>query len=83
MDKKQREMSKFLSYILRHEPQAIGLTLDAEGWANIDALIAGAALQGYAFTHELIRQIVETSDKKRFTLSASWPAPWETGGAAS
>lgn len=70
MDKKQSEMSKFLSYVLRHEPQAIGLTLDAEGWANIDALIAGAASQGYTFTHELIRQIVETSDKKRFTLSA-------------
>lgn len=38
--------SKYLSYVLRHEPQAIGLQLDAEGWADIDALIAGAARHG-------------------------------------
>ena len=40
------ETSKFLSYVLRHEPQAIGLTLDTEGWGDIDALISGAARDG-------------------------------------
>lgn len=40
------DTSKFLSYVLRHEPQAIGLQLDSEGWANLDALIAGAAASG-------------------------------------
>ncbi len=40
------ETSKFLSYALRHEPHAIGLQLDAEGWADIDALLAGAAKAG-------------------------------------
>ncbi|MGY5955772.1 RNA 2'-phosphotransferase [Kosakonia sp. BK9b] len=70
MNKKQSELSKFLSYVLRHEPQAIDLTLDAEGWASVDALIAGAARQGYHYTPALIQEIVDTSDKKRFTLSA-------------
>lgn len=68
--KTDSELSKFLSYVLRHEPQAIGLTLDSEGWANIDALIAGATRQGYHYSHDVIRHLVATSDKKRFTLSA-------------
>ncbi|GKT15983.1 RNA 2'-phosphotransferase [Acidovorax sp. SUPP2522] len=63
------ETSKFLSYVLRHEPQSIGLTLDREGWAPIDALIAAAALHGRALDRALIEQVVITSDKKRFSIS--------------
>ncbi|HDI2493566.1 TPA: RNA 2'-phosphotransferase [Acinetobacter baumannii] len=33
------EISKYLSFILRHKPEEIGLTLDAEGWANINELL--------------------------------------------
>ncbi|MCW7542139.1 RNA 2'-phosphotransferase [Aquabacterium sp. A7-Y] len=62
--------SKFLSYVLRHEPQAIGLSLDSEGWGSIEALIAGGAQQGHTFSRELVEQVVATSDKKRFELSA-------------
>ncbi|MBF2974731.1 RNA--NAD 2'-phosphotransferase, partial [Pseudomonas aeruginosa] len=47
MDRKTLDdTSKFLSYVLRHQPEAIGLTLGGEGWADIDALIAGAARDG-------------------------------------
>ena len=71
MNKKTLEdASKFLSYVLRHEPQAIGLALDSEGWADIDALIAGAATEGRQLTRELIEQVVRDNDKKRFALSA-------------
>ena len=69
MSKHHAEVSKFLSYILRHEPQAIGLTLDREGWAEIDALIAGAKQAGQTLDVELIRAVVDSSDKKRFALS--------------
>lgn len=69
-ERKLTEVSKFLSYVLRHEPQAIGLTLDAEGWGSLDALISGAAQQGQELTRELITQVVAMSDKKRFELSA-------------
>ncbi|MBF3216251.1 RNA--NAD 2'-phosphotransferase, partial [Pseudomonas aeruginosa] len=49
MDRKTLDdTSKFLSYVLRHQPEAIGLTLDGQGWADIDALIAGAARDGRA-----------------------------------
>lgn len=64
------ETSKFLSYVLRHEPQAIGLSLDSEGWGSVDDLIRGAIQQGRALSRELIEQVVSTSDKKRFELSA-------------
>jgi putative RNA 2'-phosphotransferase len=69
MSKQHTEVSKFLSYVLRHEPHAIGLALDSEGWAEIDALIAGAKQAGHALDAELIRAVVSRSDKKRFTLS--------------
>lgn len=64
-----KQMSKFLSFVLRHEPQAIGLALDESGWADVGELIDKAAKAGRHYTPELIAEIVATSDKKRFTLS--------------
>lgn len=64
-----QDTSKFLSYVLRHEPEAIGLELDIDGWASIDNLIAGAAREGRVLDMDLIRAVVDTSDKKRFSLS--------------
>jgi putative RNA 2'-phosphotransferase len=64
------ETSKFLSYVLRHEPQTIGLTLDSHGWADINALISGAARDGRTLDRVLIEAVVASSDKKRFSISA-------------
>ncbi|WP_368499687.1 RNA 2'-phosphotransferase [Herbiconiux sp. A18JL235] len=64
------EVSRFLSYVLRHRPEAIGLELDTQGWAEIDALIAAAGASGRRLEPETIRAVVEGSDKKRFALSA-------------
>lgn len=61
--------SKFLSLILRHKPEQIGLALDAGGWAEIDGLVALANERGAGFTHELIADIVESCDKKRYAIS--------------
>jgi putative RNA 2'-phosphotransferase len=69
MSKQHAETSKFLSYVLRHEPQAIDLALDREGWADIRALIAGARQLGRELDEVLIRAVVESSDKKRFSIS--------------
>lgn len=66
---KLNETSKFLSYVLRHEPHAIGLQLDNEGWANIESLIAGASKHGRPLDSTLIRAVVNSSDKKRFSIS--------------
>ena len=69
MSKQLEKQSKFLSLVLRHKPEEIGLTLDQEGWANLSGLVEKARANGIALTEECVKTIVETSDKKRFALS--------------
>lgn len=65
------KISKFLSFVLRHKPEAIGLTLNEQSWANIDELISKANASGEikSLDRPLIQNIVYTSDKKRFIIS--------------
>ncbi|AYA41272.1 RNA 2'-phosphotransferase [Xenorhabdus nematophila] len=70
MDQSDRKISKFLSYVLRHQPESIGLTLDSEGWADIGTLIKCAAKYGKRLNRVIIENIVESNDKKRFSISA-------------
>lgn len=63
------ETSKFLSYVLRHRPDAIGIALDSEGWTEIDALLAAAAADGRRLDRALIEAVVASNDKQRFALS--------------
>lgn len=65
-----KQISKFLSLVLRHEPQAIGLQLDPQGWADVDTLIGLANTKRHRLTRSLIEDVVATSDKQRFALSA-------------
>lgn len=69
--KRLNKTSKFLSFVLRHKPEAIGLELDANGWANIDELINKANTSGEISNLDktLIQGVVDTSDKKRFVIS--------------
>ncbi|MEZ4711381.1 MAG: RNA 2'-phosphotransferase [Caldilineaceae bacterium] len=69
MDAKIIKISKFLSYVLRHNPDAIGLKLDSAGWAAVDELLTCAAHDGQQITLELLNEVVATNDKKRFALS--------------
>lgn len=62
-------MSKFLSLVLRHEPQKIGLQLDDAGWVVTQELLRCLAAAGRPTTLELLTQVVETSDKQRFAFS--------------
>ena len=65
-----KNTSRFLAEILRHKPEKIGLTLDANGWANLqDILDKSAPNGGPALSLELIERVVAESDKKRFALS--------------
>ena len=63
------QLSKFLSFVLRHKPDAIGLTLDPQGWASIDELIAKSDAAGTKFSRKDLLHVVEISDKKRFSVS--------------
>jgi putative RNA 2'-phosphotransferase len=62
-------VSKFLSYVLRHRPDTIGIKLDREGWADIADLIAGAAKSGKPLDREIIQMVVANNDKRRFAIS--------------
>lgn len=61
--------SKFLSLVLRHEPQRIGITLDESGWVPVIDLMAGCEAHGVPITYTDLAEIVATSDKNRFAFS--------------
>jgi putative RNA 2'-phosphotransferase len=70
MDKHLAKLSKFLSLILRHKPQVIGLQLDANGWADVEQLIDLVNQHGIAISHDLLNVIVQNNDKERFAFNA-------------
>ena len=61
--------SKFLSLVLRHKPEAIGLTLDEFGWAKIDELLACSEQNGRVISREQLNEVVSGNDKQRFAIS--------------
>ncbi len=65
-EKNKKQISKFLSLILRHRPEKIGLTLDKNGWATVSELIAKSKLR---FTIEDLEVVVATCDKQRFIFN--------------
>lgn len=69
MDHSLVRLSKFVSLVLRHQPQQYGLALDEHGWAQIDDLIAAANRAGVPLTHESLREVVAQNDKQRFAIS--------------
>jgi putative RNA 2'-phosphotransferase len=62
-------LSKFLSYVLRHRPQAVGLALDRHGWVGVDELVAKCRAHGKELSREVLEEIVATSPKRRFAIS--------------
>lgn len=62
-------LSKFLSYLLRHRPETIGLELDNNGWANVSELIIKAEKNGKTLNRNLLQQVVEGGTKQRFVFS--------------
>lgn len=67
--KAQKEYSKFLSLILRHQPEIINIQLTYDGWADIDELIEKSKTKNIFLSHELIKEISDKSDKQRFKIS--------------
>jgi putative RNA 2'-phosphotransferase len=63
------KISKFLSLVLRHEPQRIGIALDSAGWVSVDELLAACKTHGIFFPKSVLNEIVATSDKQRFACS--------------
>lgn len=61
-------VSKRLSYVLRHDPRSVGITLDAAGWVGVDELLAALRRHGTPVSRAELEHVVATNDKRRFAL---------------
>lgn len=61
--------SRFLSLILRHHPEKIGIELDEHGWANVDELLAGMGTKQRPMSMEILEEIVRTDAKGRYAFN--------------
>ncbi len=62
------ETSKYISLILRHKPDVIGITLDEHGWADVDQLIEGVN-KTHPLTRQMLAEIVRTDEKQRYSFN--------------
>jgi putative RNA 2'-phosphotransferase len=67
-DKRLVKVSKYLSKHLRHEPERLGLELEAGGWVGVEELLAACAANHFALSRAELEAVVERSDKKRFAF---------------
>ncbi len=68
-DKENKKISKFVSLVLRHKPEVIGLTIDRNGWATTNELLEKINAHGQNITAELLDHIVAANNKKRFSFN--------------
>ncbi|MCD6068604.1 MAG: 2-phosphotransferase [Bacteroidetes bacterium] len=66
-----KSTSKFLSLVLRHSPEKIGLTMDSAGWVSVSELIEKCNKHGKKLNFASLKEVVETNDKKRFAFNDS------------
>lgn len=67
-EKRKTKISKFLSLVLRHAPEAVGLSLDEHGWVKVQDLRKACAAHGKSFSVAELEEVVATNDKKRFSF---------------
>ena len=59
-----KSLSKFISLILRHKPETIGIKLDENGWADVEKLLTGVKID-----FSTLERIVRENDKQRFSFN--------------
>jgi putative RNA 2'-phosphotransferase len=64
----QKRTSKFLSLLLRHRPELIGIRLDHSGWVDIDDLLDAMKRHGRALHREDLMEIVKADLKGRYAI---------------
>ncbi len=70
-DARKVTISKYLSKVLRHTPEALGLTLAEGGWVKVDDLLDAAAKHQFVITRAELDEVVASSDKQRFAFDPS------------
>ena len=67
--KTEKRTSKFLSLVLRHQPQTIGIELDEAGWVDVETLLTALGKHGKPISRDALEQVVRNNDKQRFAFS--------------
>ena len=67
-EKYLNKLSRFMSLILRHRPESIGISLDEHGWANVDELLSGIGEQ-YQIDMDMLEEIVRVDKKQRYSFN--------------
>ncbi len=62
-------ISRFMSLVLRHKPEEIKMKLDKNGWANVKELINGMKQKGYHVNLDILKIVVGTNNKQRFSFN--------------
>jgi putative RNA 2'-phosphotransferase len=69
MKKTRLSYGKFLSLVLRHKPETIGITLGPQGWVNVNKLLEGCRKRNLTLDRDTLIRVVEADDKQRFQIS--------------
>lgn len=68
-NKNDDKLGRFLSLVLRHQPSAAGITLDQNGWADVEALVAGTKRTGRHINKDILERIVRENNKNRYSFN--------------
>jgi hypothetical protein len=82
-EQENTRLSKFLSLVLRHKPETIGIRLDDNGWTNVDELIEKMNKANMPIDFNTSKYVVETNTKKRFAFDETFERSGQTKGIQS
>jgi len=68
-DKERKKRSKFLSLVLRHQPDRIGIELDEAGWVDVEVLMTALNRHNKGMSRSTLDEVVRTNDKQRFSFN--------------
>ena len=71
-EKDKKRISKFLSLVLRHQPECINITISEKGWVNVLELMNNSKTKNIYFSKDELKEIVKTNDKQRFALNEDY-----------
>jgi len=69
MSRNEKQLSKFLSLVLRHKPETIGILLDQSGWTDVETLIQKSNSFGVSLDISMLKYIVMSDNKKRYSFN--------------
>lgn len=71
MEEKHNKLSRFLSLVLRHKPEEIGLALDDQGYLSVDELIEGINNTGRMIDKRILDEILSSDNKQRYSYDST------------